>query len=72
MWLSVHSEKGRTPRGDVSADKAPKKCSRCVSIDGSHRDVGAICDVLLLLLLVVVLCCFVGVMWDVGEYHYQN
>ena len=25
MWLSVHPDKGRTPRGDVSADKAPKK-----------------------------------------------
>ena len=25
MWLSVHPEKGRTLRGDVSAGKAPKK-----------------------------------------------
>ena len=25
MWLSVHPEKGRTPRGGVPAGKAPKK-----------------------------------------------
>ena len=25
MWLSVHPEKDRTPRGDVSAGKVPQK-----------------------------------------------
>ena len=36
MWLSVHPEKGRTPRGDVLAGKAPKKKHspfRCVCSD---------------------------------------